>query len=53
VPDLSILPSGIEGKPILLIKNKVDLTNDVVGVEHLEHQILHGSNFRNMESPFM
>ena len=38
-PDLSILPSGIEGKPILLIKNKVDLTNDVVGVEHLEHQI--------------
>jgi hypothetical protein len=22
---LSILPSGIEGKPILLIKNKVDL----------------------------
>jgi hypothetical protein len=22
-----------------LIKNKVDLTNDVVGVEHLEHQI--------------
>jgi hypothetical protein len=30
------LPSGIEGKPILLIKNKVDLTNDVVGVEHLD-----------------
>ncbi|CAB5493893.1 tRNA-5-carboxymethylaminomethyl-2-thiouridine(34)synthesis protein MnmE [Bathymodiolus thermophilus thioautotrophic gill symbiont] len=36
VPDFSILPSGIEGKPILLIKNKVDLTSDVVGVVHLE-----------------
>ncbi len=38
MPDLSILPSGIEDKPVLLIKNKVDLTNDVVGVAHLEHQ---------------
>lgn len=37
-PDLSILPSGLTDKPILFIKNKVDLTNDVVGVERLERQ---------------
>ncbi len=37
-PDLSILPSGLEGKPILLIKNKVDLTDDAVGVSYLDHQ---------------
>ncbi|MDC9715508.1 MAG: tRNA uridine-5-carboxymethylaminomethyl(34) synthesis GTPase MnmE, partial [Gammaproteobacteria bacterium] len=33
MPDLSIFPNGVDGKPILLIKNKVDLTDDVVGVE--------------------
>ncbi|CAC9436424.1 tRNA-5-carboxymethylaminomethyl-2-thiouridine(34) synthesis protein MnmE [uncultured Gammaproteobacteria bacterium] len=31
-PDLSILADGLDHKPILLIKNKVDLTNDAVGV---------------------
>lgn len=31
-PDRSILPSGIDGKPILLIKNKVDLTDEMVGI---------------------
>ncbi|SMN11206.1 GTPase and tRNA-U34 5-formylation enzyme TrmE [uncultured Candidatus Thioglobus sp.] len=39
VPDLSILPSGLDNKPILLIKNKVDLTNERVGIEHLEGQM--------------
>jgi len=37
-PDLSILPSGIDGKPILLIKNKVDLTDEVVGITHISDQ---------------
>ena len=37
-PDLSILPKGVDDKPILLIKNKVDLTNDTVGVAVLEQQ---------------
>lgn len=35
MPDLSILPEGIDDKPILLIKNKVDLTGDAVGIEVL------------------
>lgn len=33
MPDLSILPKGVDDKPILLVKNKVDLTNDAVGIE--------------------
>ncbi len=38
IPDLSILPSGIEGKPIILIKNKVDLTGESVGIMHSDEQ---------------
>ncbi|WXU00485.1 MAG: tRNA modification GTPase MnmE [Catillopecten margaritatus gill symbiont] len=38
-PDLSILPEGVDDKPIVLIKNKVDLTNDTVGVERVDGQI--------------
>jgi tRNA modification GTPase len=38
IPDLSILPSGIEGKPIILIKNKVDLTGESVGIIHSDEQ---------------
>ncbi|MBA5249430.1 MAG: tRNA uridine-5-carboxymethylaminomethyl(34) synthesis GTPase MnmE [Gammaproteobacteria bacterium] len=34
-PDFSILPELVDDKPILLIKNKVDLTDDVVGVAYL------------------
>ena len=37
-PDLSILPSGIEGKPIILIKNKVDLTDESTGITHSDEQ---------------
>ena len=37
-PDLSILPSGIEGKPIILIKNKVDLTGESTGITHSDEQ---------------
>ena len=37
-PDLSILPSGIEGKPIILIKNKVDLTGESTGIKHSDEQ---------------
>ena len=37
-PDLSILPSGIEGKPIILIKNKVDLTGESTGIMHSDEQ---------------
>ncbi len=37
-PDLSILPSGIEGKPIILIKNKVDLTGESTGITHNDEQ---------------
>ncbi len=37
-PDLSILPSGIEGKPIILIKNKVDLTGESTGIIHSDEQ---------------
>jgi tRNA modification GTPase len=35
-PDLSILPKDIDNKPIILIKNKIDLTSDVVGIKELE-----------------
>ncbi len=38
-PDLSILPSGIEGKPIILIKNKVDLTGESTGITHQNDQV--------------
>ena len=38
IPDLSILPSGIEGKPIILIKNKVDLTGESAGIMHSDEQ---------------
>ena len=38
-PDLSILPTGIDNKPILLIKNKVDLTGDSIGIEYIQGQI--------------
>lgn len=38
-PDLSILPSGIEGKPIILIKNKVDLTGDPIDITRCDNQI--------------
>jgi len=38
-PDLSILPSGIEGKPIILIKNKVDLTGDPINITRCDDQI--------------
>jgi len=37
-PDLSILPGGIEGKPIILIKNKVDLTGELTGITHSDKQ---------------
>jgi tRNA modification GTPase len=37
-PDLSILPSGIKGKPIILIKNKVDLTGESTGITHSDEQ---------------
>ena len=37
-PDLSILPSGIGGKPIILIKNKVDLTGESTGITHSDEQ---------------
>lgn len=35
-PDLSILPADIDAKSILLIKNKADLTNEVIGVERYQ-----------------
>ena len=35
-PDLSILPTGLANKPILLIKNKVDLTGDSVRIERTQ-----------------
>jgi len=38
IPDLSILPSGIEEKPIILIKNKVDLTGESTGITHSDGQ---------------
>jgi tRNA modification GTPase len=38
IPDLSILPSGIEGKPIILIKNKIDLTGESTGITHSDEQ---------------
>ncbi|SFV78015.1 GTPase and tRNA-U34 5-formylation enzyme TrmE [hydrothermal vent metagenome] len=38
IPDLSILPSGIEGKPIILIKNKVDLTGESAGIMYSDEQ---------------
>ena len=38
-PDLSILPSGVEGKPIILIKNKVDLTGESTGITHQNGQV--------------
>ncbi|SFV86963.1 GTPase and tRNA-U34 5-formylation enzyme TrmE [hydrothermal vent metagenome] len=37
-PDFSILPEGVNNKPILLIKNKVDLTQDTVGVVRSDKQ---------------
>jgi tRNA modification GTPase len=38
IPDLSILPSGIEEKPIILIKNKVDLTGESTSITHSNEQ---------------
>lgn len=38
MPDLSILPEAMDDKPILFIKNKVDLTDGVVGVERSDEQ---------------
>ncbi|HIM57982.1 MAG TPA: tRNA uridine-5-carboxymethylaminomethyl(34) synthesis GTPase MnmE [Gammaproteobacteria bacterium] len=38
-PDLSILPGGIDGKPIILIKNKVDLTGESIGITRSDEQI--------------
>ena len=38
-PDLSILPSGIEGKPIILIKNKVDITGEPTGITRGDDQV--------------
>ncbi len=35
VPDLGLLPDGIDDKSVLLIKNKIDLTDDRVGKTHL------------------
>lgn len=37
-PDLSILPKGIDDKSILLIKNKIDLTNETTGITHLRQK---------------
>ncbi len=39
IPDLSILPDGVDGKPIILIKNKVDLTAEPVDITHAGGQI--------------
>ncbi|BAS68382.1 tRNA uridine-5-carboxymethylaminomethyl(34) synthesis GTPase MnmE [Bathymodiolus septemdierum thioautotrophic gill symbiont] len=38
IPDLSILPEGINDKPIVFVKNKVDLTDDVVSIKHSNGQ---------------
>lgn len=37
-PDLSILPKGIDNKPILLVKNKIDLTNETTGIVYLRQK---------------
>ncbi|HIG88634.1 tRNA uridine-5-carboxymethylaminomethyl(34) synthesis GTPase MnmE [Candidatus Thioglobus sp.] len=37
-PDLSILPSGVIDKPIILIKNKIDLTDESAGITHINKQ---------------
>ncbi len=37
-PDLSILPKGVDDKPILLVKNKIDLTNETAGIVHSEQK---------------
>lgn len=37
-PDLSILPKGVNDKLILLVKNKIDLTNEATGITHSKQQ---------------
>ena len=48
-PDLSILPTGLDNKPILLIKNKVDLTGDSVGIERTQDRAQLSLSAKNSE----
>ena len=48
-PDLSILPTGLDNKPILLIKNKVDLTGDSVRIERTQDRAQLSLSAKNSE----